>query len=54
MAFITNVREFQAFLDACFSIQELELLIQSILIRGVVPNSTCSAVGTHRPRDTSK
>ena len=32
MAFATDVREFQALLVACFSIQELELLIQSILI----------------------
>ena len=32
MAFVMDVHEFQALLDACFSIQELELLIQSILI----------------------
>ena len=32
MAFVMDVREFQALLVACFSIQELELLIQSILI----------------------
>ena len=32
MAFITNVDELQALLDACSLTQELELLIQSILI----------------------
>ena len=32
MAFVMDVREFQALLDACSSIQELELLIQSFLI----------------------
>ena len=32
MAFITNVDEFQALLDACSLTQELEFLIQSILI----------------------
>ncbi|CAH3185491.1 unnamed protein product [Porites evermanni] len=32
MAFVMDVREFQALLVGCFSIQELELLIQSILI----------------------
>ena len=32
MAFVMDVCEFQALLDACSSIQELELLIQSILI----------------------
>ena len=32
MAFVMDVRVFQALLDACFSIQELELLIQPILI----------------------
>ena len=32
MAFNTNVREFQAVLDVCSSIQDLELLIQSMLI----------------------
>ena len=32
MAFITNVDELQALLDACSQILEWELLIQSILI----------------------
>ena len=32
MAFINNVDELQALLDACSLTQELELLIQSILI----------------------
>ena len=32
MVFITNVDELQALLGACSSIQELELLIQSILL----------------------
>ena len=32
MAFITNVREFQALLDGCFSTHDLELLLESILI----------------------
>ena len=32
MAFITNVDELQALLDACYQTREWELLIQSILI----------------------
>ena len=32
MAFITNVREFQALLDGCSSTHDLELLLESILI----------------------
>ena len=32
MAFITNVREFQALLDACSSTHDWELLLESILI----------------------
>ena len=33
MAFITNVREFQALLDGCSSTHDWELLLESILIR---------------------
>ena len=32
MAFITNVREFQALLDGCSSTHDWELLLESILI----------------------
>ena len=32
MAFVTNVREFQALLDGCSSIHDWELLLESILI----------------------
>ncbi|CAH3027123.1 unnamed protein product [Porites evermanni] len=33
MAFITNIREFQALLDGCSSTHDWELLLESILIR---------------------
>ena len=32
MAFVTDVRDFQVFLDACSSTQDWELLIESVLI----------------------
>ena len=32
MAFVTNVREFQALLDSCSSTHDWELLLESILI----------------------
>ena len=32
MAFVTDVREFQALLDACFSTQEWQMLMDSVLI----------------------
>ena len=32
MAFVTNVREFQALLDGCSSTHDWELLLESILI----------------------
>ena len=54
MVFITNVDELQVLLDACSLTQELELLIQSVLIPDGDGDGVCSAVGTHRPRDTSK
>ena len=56
MAFITNVDELQALLDTCSLTQELEFLIQSILIpdEWIPVVYARMAVGTHRPRDTSK
>ena len=32
MAFVTDVHEFQAFLDACSSTQEWQMLMDSVLI----------------------
>ena len=32
MAFVTDVREFQALLDACFSTQEWQMVMDSVLI----------------------
>ena len=32
MAFVTDVREFQALLDVCFSTQEWQMLMDSVLI----------------------